>query len=442
MKRTLSLLALLCVCLGWGQRTLSGTLSPAEQFNWLLLYRIAPSEQVYLIDTEVKDGKFSFEMPEASVPGTYRVVYAVPQDEFYFDVIYTGKEDVEIDFSFEEGLQIIQSEENKNLYGYLGAVLNLESKVNEKLEVGATTLDPEVQSFFDSMAGLQAEFEADTQGEYAHDFVNFNKPFLPKAKLTDSEYQAAKQAHILHQLDFSNTKLQASTFLTDKALAYSLMATPLTGMSRNEAELAIQKNLLDIEAKLPETIDIGFKARLFYDIWKQMDKIPLNSVSDFIYNTYLEPLPDKTSFNNIKKAISEKMRLRIGAQAPELYWRSGDESFRLGDLTGAERYVLAFWSSSCSHCLIEMPKLQEKIAGYPNTIFLAVGLEDPENQWAEEIEKLPGFTHAMAPGKWESEAAKDYAIQGTPSFIVLDAKKRIEAKPEDLEGLFQVLNGR
>ena len=43
----------------------------------------------------------------------YRIVYAAPQEDYNFDIIYNGKEDVEFTFNSETGVHFLKSSENK-----------------------------------------------------------------------------------------------------------------------------------------------------------------------------------------------------------------------------------------------------------------------------------------------------------------------------------------
>src|SRR5690606_10350376 len=95
------------------QHTISGTFSPAKDYTWLIAYRITSHSLAYTADTKVSDGKFNLEMKQNFPTGTYRLVYAVPQEECFFDVIYDGKEDIELNFSNEKGVTFMESNENR-----------------------------------------------------------------------------------------------------------------------------------------------------------------------------------------------------------------------------------------------------------------------------------------------------------------------------------------
>ena len=114
-----------------------------------------------------------------------------------------------------------------------------------------------------------------------------------------------------------------------------------------------------------------------------------------------------------------------------------NETTTLNNLNDATHYIVVFWSSTCSHCLTELPILQKFIALQPNNKFkvIAIGLEDTTEFWDEKIKTFPEFTHVYGEGKWENKIGNDYNVNATPSFYVLDKNKLITAKPDNAESL-------
>jgi hypothetical protein len=74
--------------------------------------------------------------------------------------------------------------------------------------------------------------------------------------------------------------------------------------------------------------------------------------------------------------------------------------------------------------------LHKEIEDYENLKVIAVGLEDDDINWKEVSATLPGFNHAIALGRWESDYAHTFGIQSTPTYFILDSEKRFLAKPE------------
>ena len=98
------------------QHTISGVFSPAKDYKVALLYKVTPTVSEYVSNAEVqKDGSFQFNLDSAAASGMYRIVYAVPQEDYNFDVIYNGKEDIVLSFNAETGVDFKSSSENKLL---------------------------------------------------------------------------------------------------------------------------------------------------------------------------------------------------------------------------------------------------------------------------------------------------------------------------------------
>ena len=57
-------------------------------------------------------------MDSTLTKGMYRIVYALPQEEYNFDVIYNAKEDIALTFNSETGIEYQESIENKLVNSY------------------------------------------------------------------------------------------------------------------------------------------------------------------------------------------------------------------------------------------------------------------------------------------------------------------------------------
>ena len=98
------------------QHTIKGTFTPPEEFKFAFLYRVTAETSVFINNANIgEDGSFEITLDEKEKPGTYRIVYAQPQDEYNFDLLYNGKEDIVLEFDLEKGVTFVESSENKML---------------------------------------------------------------------------------------------------------------------------------------------------------------------------------------------------------------------------------------------------------------------------------------------------------------------------------------
>lgn len=139
----------------------------------------------------------------------------------------------------------------------------------------------------------------------------------------------------------------------------------------------------------------------------------------------------------IVERVNVYERLAIGQKAPEISWTKDNKTYKLSELNSAENYIVVFWSSGCSHCLMEMPKLKTFVNSKEKGMLkvIAIGLEDERESWANESSFYPEFIHILGLDKWDNEIGNLYDVSSTPTFFVLDKDKRIIAKPYGVKEL-------
>ncbi len=420
------------------QHTISGTFSPAADYTWLIAFQLRPGTQAYIADTVIKEGKFALSVPEHASEGFYRLVYALPQEEYYFDVLYNGKEDIELAFNEVDGAVFIKSEENKLFNNYFRDINAKEQGIINFYSAQKTD-EKEFSYLVEQLRNTQNTYENNSKGLISHNFITANKPYFPIGFESIQDYVSHKKQHYFNTLNFNDPILQHSGFLTDKVVNYVFTGLPLVKMSQMDSEAVMQDNINLVGEQVLAT-DANYKIHLFDAIWTQASIYGLNGTSDFVYNSHLKSLATNSNKQEVVDKIELHNRLRLGAIAPEITWKNGGQIMSSSALDSALSYILVFWSSSCFHCLNELPKLHELVKERPNIKVIAIGLEDDDIGWKQESVKLNEFIHVISLGKWESEYGKLYAIDKTPTYFVLDMDKKISAKPTDYEELISFLN--
>jgi thioredoxin-related protein len=87
-----------------------------------------------------------------------------------------------------------------------------------------------------------------------------------------------------------------------------------------------------------------------------------------------------------------------------------------------------------------MPELYEFFHSNEQVEVIAIALETDEKSHATYTAQWEGWSHILGLGKWNNALARLYEVNSTPSYFLLDADKKIVAKPEfleDLQWLFQ-----
>ncbi len=440
MKQFLTTFFFLAVSILTAQRTISGTFTPAEEFTYLLAYQLRAEGESYIADAPIKEGEFKMTLPEEATKGIYRMVYAIPQDEFYFDVIYSGEEDIELRFDLDEGVSFLNSKENETFLSYFSTINAQEQEIVNFYNTGKNDAN-EFEEILQRLKDTQETFEKESAQLLAHQFITANRGYMPKGFESKQAYIRNKKDHYFDYLDFQNTTLQASGFLLDKAINYVFTALPSEPVPSTELTTVLKENV-DVLAGQLTNLRVDYQFYIFHNLWKQTSANQLNEVSDHLFTNYLKPKAQNVKNLEIVAGIEAQDRLRLGAKAPEIEWVKGTEVHKLSTMDGADHYALVFWSSTCGHCLKELPALHKALGVKKGIKVIAVGLEDDETNWKSESAKLEQFEHVISLGKWESTYAQLYGIQKTPTYFVLDTEKRIVAKPEDDKELIEFLNGK
>ncbi|MEC3906417.1 TlpA disulfide reductase family protein [Tamlana sp. 2201CG12-4] len=418
------------------QHSIKGEFSPAKDYNVLLLYKVTPTISEYVSSTKVdEEGHFEFELDSTVVKGVYRIVYAVPQEDYNFDIIYNGKEDIELRFNSETGVAYKSSFENKLLASYTNSMSMVTHSIGNYFRQKSKDTTA-LKAIFKTQKETQSSYEEAARGTIVFEFIKANKPYTPDKYLDIRAYISALKAHYFDAIDFNNATLQSSNFLSEKMLNY------VFGMSsKSKDNLTSYKTNIDAFCDKMKTVPKEIKRVLLLDLWQQMVDLKLEPVANYISETYLMDVAVALNDQELLHALILYKDLSNGAKAPdfsiELIENNKKVTKKLSQLDAAEQYIIVFWSSGCSHCLDEVPQLQTFIKSKEknNVKVVAIGLEDEPIAWNALIEKYPEFIHVYGKDKWDNETANNYGVTSTPTYFVLNKNKEIIAKPENFDAV-------
>ncbi|MFV0565713.1 MAG: TlpA family protein disulfide reductase [Flavobacteriaceae bacterium] len=425
------------------QHTIKGVFTPAKSYTVLLLYKSAPTLSDYVTNATVKeDGSFEFVLDTSATKGMYKIVYAVPQEDYNFDIIYNGKENIELSFNAETGVKHLSSSENKLLSTYTADMLaithNITAFYKDKKGKQKT-----LASIFKTQRETQEKFEKLAQGTIALNFIKANKPYIPTGYQEAKTYIKNLETHYFDHVDFTNETLQSSNFLEERMLNYIFGIT-----NDNLSEDANYKANIDAFCKAMQQAPTPTKRVLLVSLWQQFSDLKQETIANYIAERYLITIAKTLKDNQLIEALSLYKRISLGEKAPDFSFEienKKDEkpiTTKLSALNTAKYYVVLFWSSTCSHCLTEVPKVEQyiKTQSKGKVKVVAVGLEDEPYAWKSLTYDFPDFIHVYGQGKWDNQIGNNYGITSTPTYFVLDKDKHIIAKPESLEALKSVLN--
>lgn len=128
---------------------------------------------------------------------------------------------------------------------------------------------------------------------------------------------------------------------------------------------------------------------------------------------------------------SDSISLGKGSSSPVFtgYENYNGGTTSLEDFKGKYVYI-DVWATWCSICIQEIPylKIIETAYQYKNVAFVSISVDKQKDydKWRKMVEKkeLTG-TQLFSRNSWESKFIKEYKIESTPRFILIDPKGNI-----------------
>lgn len=433
MKRFIFLLAII-PNLFFGQHTIKGTFTPAEEFKGLLLYKIEPSKLNYIDNARLKnDGSFELKLDASSTPGMYRLIYALPEEDNNFDIIYNGNEDIELTFDIENGVVYQSSRENKLLASYIHSMSLVQQSLNNYFSKGSQDEDA-LAAIFITQKETQENFEAAAMGTLALNFIKANRFYVPENVEDVKTYMNNIEAHFFDHVDFTNEVLQSSNFFNERMFNYVLNMTH-EGLDQ---EANYKRNTDDFYKAMAEA-PIKVKEGLLLDLWQYMADEGFEEVANYIAENYLIAIAKEQNNEELVTKLTVFKNISLGHKAPDFSFEVEENgqklTKKLSDLQMANSYIVVFWSSTCSHCLEQIPQLASfvKTQEEGKIKVVAIGLENIEGPWKRAIQDLSDFIHVFGDEKWDNPIGDAYGVTATPTYFILNKDKEIIARPEEIE---------
>ncbi|MGB1307914.1 MAG: TlpA family protein disulfide reductase [Oceanihabitans sp.] len=432
-KKLLFLIAFLPSIL-LAQHSIKGTFTPSEEYNFVILYKVTPSTSMYVNNAEIqKDGSFEFKLDSLVPKGIYRVVYALPQEDHNFDVIYNTKEDVVLDFNPNLGVTFKESKENILLDSYYKSI----QEVSKSISAYYKSPEKNEQQFKEAIHALnqtQNEFEKAAKGTIASHFIKASKPYIP-TNVEDAEtFTKNLKSNYFKNIDFSNNTLQSSAFLIDTVLNYIY-----TYVDQKDTANSYQQNIDDVILAFGENLEI--KEIILKVLWNEFAQPNTESIANYITDNYLLEIVKAKNNQELLEKIQVFKNISLGELAPNFTFKTDindkKSTVSLHDYNEAKQNVIVFWSSTCSHCLKELPLFHKyiKTLNKGTLKVIAVALEDDFYKWRDRTYDFSEFVHVYGEGKWSNPIGDAYGVTATPTYFILDANKNIIAKPDDFPAL-------
>jgi len=437
MMRKLFVLVILMVNLSAisQEYKISGTITGLENESVYLMQLMG--EKRSIIDTAQTDITGAFDMPESRKTGMYVVIKGAGQA---VELIY-NKEDIQFitsGFANEDGIQVISSVENLIYYDYLSV-----KGVNMyKLDVLSTLLKnyPKNNDFYlDALKHYEyiqnqinnrvVELIENNPLTLASRYIETDKPTFVDPTLSDGEQNLFLKQHYFDDVNFTDTMLIRSTFLTSKVVSY----LSLFQMNANSQEELEDNMLIGVDSVL----NYAQANQLVYEflidfLIHGFESIGFEKGLGYIANAstldqFCENTERKLKLENKLELIK---KLAIGKPAPDFTTTDilGNKVV-LSEITAKET-ILVFWASWCPHCEEVMPVINSYYDGGINYEVIAISIDESEDDLMKSLEETNYSWINIAEFEgWNGAIVEEYGIVATPSVFILDEDKKIIGKP-------------
>ncbi|KQT21800.1 thioredoxin [Chryseobacterium sp. Leaf404] len=259
-----------------------------------------------------------------------------------------------------------------------------------------------------------------------HPFISYYNTNYNKFLVAENS-KNVKQEDIINFIDKSNDMLETSSLLRPVLVSY------LNVGGNNNVTASVDKLLETLKVETPrgqtvlsELIDI-FDA---YDMKEFKTK-------------YL------TQAKNLKCTITDRLattlktnaNVEMGAVFPNHNFNSATntKAKTLADVK-ADKKVIVFWSSTCSHCENELPQLLPKYQEMKskNIEIIGLSLDTDKDAYTKKIAAFPWINDSELKG-WNSSYGEKYNIHATPTYFILDANNKIISKPDHVGDVLEYL---
>ncbi|WP_299048048.1 thioredoxin family protein [uncultured Polaribacter sp.] len=445
MKNILSFLVLFSFSC-FAQYTVQGTMTKTLESDWVILYKIEGAKQKFVQNSKITIdsilvegnkqavGNFSFTLPKDTKIGAYRVTYQLESSGFV-DFIF-NKEDVRFGFHPEypnQSVQFYESKENIFYKNYLDAIAVAQQSIDSVQIASLRNPDLNLTSTYkDALLkadNIQESFLEDAKDLYIKPFIKASfRSNSQKLILSAQQYMSNLVNTFFDKIDFNDKTLLNSSFLVDRITDYVFY---INYSDDTEVQERLFKESVDtVMSKINEVI---FKKDIIEFLVGEFEKTKNVSLIDYLFENYYDKLPEGVQN---KKYKTEKLALfmaEVGRTAPDFTWKEANKVFSLSTLNEADTYVLVFWSTSCSHCLREIPQLHKYLQENNAIKVVAFSLENDDFGWKNYIPNLPNWHHVLGLNKWENKIARTYNIMATPTYFILNTNKKIIAKPDTIK---------
>lgn len=262
-----------------------------------------------------------------------------------------------------------------------------------------------------------------------HPFIYYYNTNYAKY-LSNGATKKVNQDEVIDFFDKSNDMLESSSLIRPILVAY------LNNGGNTNVTQSVDKLLDRLKVETPRGQIVLSELIDIFDVYEMTE----------FKSKYL------TLAKNLKCTITDRLastlkanaNVEIGALFPNYKFQSAvNTTAKSIANVKADKKVIVFWSSTCSHCETELPQLLAKYNELKakNIQVIGLSLDSDKDSYTKKIAVFPWINDSELRG-WNSSYAETYNVHATPSYFILDANNKIISKPDHVGDVLNYLNAK
>ncbi|MDN4031162.1 TlpA family protein disulfide reductase [Chryseobacterium gambrini] len=381
-----------------------------------ILYTLNGSKDIIVTKEQSKNNVWTFKYPK-NYMGMMKVYF--PNSNNTFNFISENKNvSVKLETQANKIKDIVYLDEANDLMSklqegsqkkelILPALAQIKEYYKDNTEFGKA-LKTEINRLSGNSSGID---------QTQHPFIYYYNTNYSKFLSNDASKKVA-QDEIINFLDKSNDMLETSSLLRPVLVSY------LNSGGNTNVTASVDKLLNRLKVETPRGQTVLSELIDIFDVYDMQD----------FKDKYLNLAKNLkcTITDRLASTLKSNANVEMGAVFPNYKFNSpvNTTAKSLQDVK-ADKKVVIFWSSTCSHCESELPQLLAKYNDLKtkNVQVVGLSLDVDKDSYSKKIAAFPWINDSELKG-WNSSYVDTYNVHATPTYFILDANNKIISKPE------------
>lgn len=391
--------------------------APADFKNQdAILYTLNGSKDIIVTKEQSKNNVWTFKYPK-NYMGMMKVYF--PNSNNTFNFISENKNvSVKLETQANKIKDIVYLDEANDLMSklqegsqkkelILPALAQIKEYYKDNTEFGKA-LKTEINRLSANSSGID---------QTQHPFIYYYNTNYSKFLSNDAS-KKVPQDEIINFLDKSNDMLETSSLLRPVLVSY------LNSGGNTNVTASVDKLLDRLKVETPRGQTVLSELIDIFDVYDMQD----------FKDKYLNLAKNLkcTITDRLASTLKSNANVEMGAVFPNYKFNSpvNTTAKSLQDVK-ADKKVVIFWSSTCSHCESELPQLLAKYNDLKakNVQVVGLSLDVDKDSYSKKIAAFPWINDSELKG-WNSSYVDTYNVHATPTYFILDANNKIISKPE------------